>query len=439
MSGALFDHLWQSTLFGLAIWASTLALRGNSAAVRHWLWLLASVKFLVPFSLLYGIGAAAGVVRAVEVPPDYFATLSVAAPVMSPSVLHAGAPAAPSLFLPVVAAVWLAGSAWLGTRWLQDWRLAGRLSRATRRDAQGAADVRLIDADIEPAVVRVFQPVVLLPAALAEKMSAAQLDAVLEHERAHIGRHDNFKAHLQRLAETLFWFHPLVWFIGRRLVDERERACDEAVLARGHDAGEYAAGILAVCRHCRSHTPRAMAALSGNLTARVRQILDGGRPVSLGFTKAFALTLGSLLLAAAPLVAGALDGSAHRREIVAVNGGLLLNARIEVRAAAADGASMSFDAAGREIAIRNSSLRELIALAYEVDSRQVKGSGWLDSPRYDFRAALPADLREPDDFDPAALRAMVNRLLAERFDLEIHVNQQCQEPCGPRALRVAAR
>jgi hypothetical protein len=69
MIRALIDHLWQSTLFGVAIWSITLALRSNSAAVRHWLWLLASLKFLVPFSALYLAGAAAGLFTPVETEP----------------------------------------------------------------------------------------------------------------------------------------------------------------------------------------------------------------------------------------------------------------------------------------------------------------------------------------------------------------------------------
>ena len=51
------NHLWQSTLFVIAVWAIVLMLRKNRAAVRHRLWLAASVKFLVPFSLLTGIGS----------------------------------------------------------------------------------------------------------------------------------------------------------------------------------------------------------------------------------------------------------------------------------------------------------------------------------------------------------------------------------------------
>jgi len=84
MIRALIDHLWQSTLFGAAIWSITLALRSNAAAVRHWLWLLASLKFLVPFSALYLLGAAAGLFTPVETEPTLFGTaLQAAAPMVS--------------------------------------------------------------------------------------------------------------------------------------------------------------------------------------------------------------------------------------------------------------------------------------------------------------------------------------------------------------------
>ena len=56
----LANHLWQSTLFPAAAWLLALALRKNGAAVRYGIWLAASVKFLVPFSLLVGIGSQFG-------------------------------------------------------------------------------------------------------------------------------------------------------------------------------------------------------------------------------------------------------------------------------------------------------------------------------------------------------------------------------------------
>ncbi|HEY4085460.1 MAG TPA: hypothetical protein VGM43_05955, partial [Bryobacteraceae bacterium] len=53
---AIANHLWQSTLFAVAAGLLTLTLRKNRAAVRYWVWLAASVKFLIPFSLLIRIG-----------------------------------------------------------------------------------------------------------------------------------------------------------------------------------------------------------------------------------------------------------------------------------------------------------------------------------------------------------------------------------------------
>ena len=54
---ALGNHLWQSTLFVVAAGLLTLILRKNHARARYWLWLAASVKFLIPFSLLVSIGS----------------------------------------------------------------------------------------------------------------------------------------------------------------------------------------------------------------------------------------------------------------------------------------------------------------------------------------------------------------------------------------------
>ena len=433
MIRALIDHLWQSTLFCAAIWSITLALRTNSAAVRHWLWLLASVKFLVPFSALYLAGAAAGLATPVETQPTFFgAALQAATPMVSPSLtLSVAQPAAPSLLLPALLCLWGLVACVLAMRWLRGWRAADLLSRAARPAPGALPDARITDADIEPSVARVFHPVVLLPAALLGRLSSSQLEAVLAHEREHIARHDNLKAHLHRLVETLFWFHPLVWFIGRQLLEERERACDEAVLDRGHDPGEYAAGILAVCRHCAAvHSKHAVAALAGDLTTRIRNILGSRPPLALGFIKAFLLSMCTLVVAAVPFAAGAMDDAQHRQELLANNSRALREADILVTPVAGSGERMRVSATGKEVTIRNTSLRELVAAAYGVPSWQVEGSGeWLDSPRYDIRALVPVAVNEPEALHPFALRGLVNKLLASRFDLDVYVNQECQAPC----------
>ena len=71
--------------------------------------------------------------------------------------------------------------------------------------------------------------------------------SVTEHELCHARRRDNLTSAVHMIVETVFWFHPLVWWIGARLVEERERACDEAVLSLGSEPLDYAEGILTVC------------------------------------------------------------------------------------------------------------------------------------------------------------------------------------------------
>jgi len=443
MISGVINHLWQSTLFCGGAWLITLALRANSASLRHWVWLLASLKFLVPFSLLFYLGSYIGlpVARTAEIQPLMLGdTLQSVSLLVSPTgALRATSTGAVSIALVVLMAVWLVGALVVGTRWLLAWRAADSLVRAARPAPGALPDARITDADIEPAVARVFHPVVLLPAALLGRLSKAEVDAVLAHEHEHIARHDNLKDALHRLVETVFWFHPAVWWIGRQMIEERERACDEAVLADGHDGGEYASGILAVCRHCSSAAMATATATSGNLTQRVRYILGDGRPAALGVVKGFTLMVATVGATTLPMFAGAVDGTAHRLELLAVNSRALGAAEFFVSPAAAGADRQQSIVADREgVYIRNTSLRDLIALSYGVERWQVRGNfQWLDALRYDIRAVTRDPVSEPDELDPYALRDLTARLLAARFDLEIHVNRQCQAPCGRYALAAA--
>jgi beta-lactamase regulating signal transducer with metallopeptidase domain len=442
MIAGLINHLWQSTLFCGGAWLITLALRANSASLRHWVWLLASLKFLVPFSFLFHVGTFIGlpVARAADIQPLMLGdTLQSVSLLVSPTgALRATSPDIPVVFF-LLLAVWLGGALIVSARWLIAWYAADSLVRAARPAPGSLPDARITDADIEPAVARVFHPVVLLPSALLGRLSQAEVDAVLAHEHEHIARHDNLKDALHRLVETLFWFHPAVWWIGRQMVEERERACDEAVLARGHDGGEYASGILAVCRHCSNAAMAVATATSGNLTQRVRYILGDGRPAAVGALKGFTIMVATVAATTLPMFAGAVDGTAHRLELLAMNSRALGAADFFVTPSAASADPRHLITADREgVVIHNTSLRDLIALAYGVERWQVKGNAqWLDSLRYDIRAVTRDPVSEPDELDPYALRDLTAKLLATRFDLEIHVNRQCQSPCGRYALAAA--
>jgi beta-lactamase regulating signal transducer with metallopeptidase domain len=72
--------------------------------------------------------------------------------------------------------------------------------------------------------------VLLLPEAIHEHLAESQLNTIIAHEMCHIRRRDNLSTAIHMTVQALFWFHPAMWWIKARLMDERERACDEAVL-----------------------------------------------------------------------------------------------------------------------------------------------------------------------------------------------------------------
>lgn len=447
MSGALLDHLWQSTLFCGGVWLLMFGLRKNAAALRHWLWTLASIKFLLPFSLLYSLGSLARLFPAQANQPDFFGdALSAAAPVLSPTrtlSLPVSAVAAEGPGLEVLLfGAWIIGASLVLLHWFSAWSVAEKISRAAKPAPGAPPDAWITDADIEPSAARVFKPVVLLPAALLGKLTTPQLQAVLAHEREHIARHDNLKANIHRVVEALFWFYPLVWWIGRRMLEERERACDEAVIDAGHDPADYAAGILAVCSHCRVHAKASLArgplaaATAGNLTQRIHEILVAARPRSLGFIKAVVLSASTLVVATVPVFAGAFDDALHRYDLLRRQANALGSAQVSLTPAAPGGPPVrTVTVNGDRVVIRNSSLRDLVALAYGVESWRIVGfDSLLDDSHYDVLARLPHPVDEPERFDPLALQGTVAKLLAGHFGMQIHVNQRCQHPCGRGAL-----
>lgn len=267
------NHLWQSTLFAAAIGVLIATLRGERASVRYWLWWAASVKFLVPFSLLTMLGGAlaGAVVPAFEL-AGWPATLdAVAEPLQGSSAV------AP--FTAALLVAWALGCGAVAGAWVARALAIRALLRSSKHcgaalpRVSGGPEVRVSRALTEPALIGIVRPVLLLPEGIAEHLPPAQLAAVLEHEHAHWRRRDNSTAAVHMLVEALFWFHPLVWWLGARLVEERERACDEAVVGAGHDGRSYAEAILNVCERYVASTLKCAAGISGaDLKRRVVEI-----------------------------------------------------------------------------------------------------------------------------------------------------------------------
>jgi hypothetical protein len=165
------------------------------------------------------------------------------------------------------------------------------------------------------------------------------------------------------------------------------------------------------------------------------------RAPGLGFWKAALFTACVTGVAGAVLLAGAVDNRQWRRDLLLANSLALRGAPIVMHPAAPGMGSRSRVLAdGNSVLIRNTSIQDLVALAYGVNHYSVwsdqmysqdsdpEDQYWLTVPRYDVRVAAP--IREPGEFDPYALRNPITKLLAERFGLQIFVNQRCQPPCG---------
>ncbi len=108
------------------------------------------------------------------------------------------------------------------------------VSLSERLGMQGFSHVFISPAILQVMAVGYLRPMVLLPAALVIQMQPEMLEAIIAHELAHIRRLDLWINLLQRIAETLFFYHPAVWWLSNRLRNERELCCDElAVRATG--------------------------------------------------------------------------------------------------------------------------------------------------------------------------------------------------------------
>jgi RND family efflux transporter MFP subunit len=161
---------------------------------------------------------------------------------------------------------------------------------------------------LEPGVFGIFKPVLLLPEGITARLSPAHLRAVVEHELCHVRRRDNLAAAIQMAVETLVWFHPLVWWIRLRLIDEQERACDEEVLRLGSDPQIYAESILRICEFYLASPLICVAGITGsNLKRRIEAIMTNRISRELNFTRKVLLAAAGMLTIAGPVVLGILN------------------------------------------------------------------------------------------------------------------------------------
>ncbi|MHC4400296.1 MAG: M56 family metallopeptidase [Planctomycetota bacterium] len=221
-------------------------------------------------------------------------------------------------WLRVVVAAWCVGFAIFALRPLLSWYTSRRLRTA---DGTPAPDrVRhMLDRMTErlrlrggihvlqstlvkvPAVVGSLRPVILLPISIISGLSNSQLEAILAHELAHVRRHDFVVNLVQTLVETVFFYHPAVWWLSRRIRVERENCCDDMAIAATGNRREYGRALLALAELGDQQIALALGAKDSSLVARIRRlvrqerspgIVSGGSLVAVGLLLAAAITAG---------------------------------------------------------------------------------------------------------------------------------------------------
>ncbi len=304
----------------------SVVLRRRSAAARHLIWTLALLSALVlPLLSLALPTWQVGVIQL----PAASSELPVAA---SPRVLSESLPPAPPIVRPRVRlkadttsaghresrianrepripiswpsallGLWLIGAAAILARLALGLIAVQWMSRRTERvtDAPWLAQARALAAElgISPRIVflrsgraampmawGIFRPAVLMPAD-ADHWPAERLRIVLLHELAHVKRRDCLTHVLAQIACAAYWFNPLAWVAARHVRTERERACDDLVLASGTRGADYADQLIEVARVMRAgRFPAVLAGASlamahrSQLEGRLMAILDPSVP-----------------------------------------------------------------------------------------------------------------------------------------------------------------
>jgi len=438
---AMGNHLWQSTLFAAVVGLLTLMLRKNQARARYWLWLAASLKFLIPFSLLVGVGSYFGWshTSAGSDSGMYFAMQAISQP-FAQSAVTVASHSSPSVisqsanlleFLPMlVAAVWLCGFLSVVLVWFVRWRRMtaamretsplreGREVKALRRLERAGGIRRRIEvfvsrASLEPGIFGIARPVLVWPEGISARVDDAQVEAILAHEVGHVRRRDNLFAAIHMLVEAIFWFHPLVWFLGTRLVEEREVACDEEVLELGSERQVYAESILKICEFCVGSPLACVSGVTGaDLNKRIVRIMTPGAARKLDFSRKFLLSAAVVGVIAAPVVAGLLYSPRRQAETSRPS----FDVASIKRHVADNMEGVDFEARpGGTLHVVNNPVSNLITNAYGIPNYRLYGvPGWADSDRYDIEAKGPVTAGQKE------IMLMLQSLLSERFAMKAH-------------------
>ena len=302
ITSALLHSLWQNASVGFLLWIVLVVFRHRTPNARY----LASGGAL---ALMVALPVVTALV--LSHPPVPVASSAPIAVITIPSASGVVLPPEPvwveadgwqlnwfAVLKPWMLPLWLAGVLVCSLRLvlaamhtvalrrqcaLEEGPIAAVVSKlAARMGVHRLVSIRVASTTIAPATFGFFRPVILLSSATVLGISPQQLEAVLAHELAHIRRHDYLVNVLQMLAETLFFYHPAVWWASRRMRVERELCCDDVAVQACGDVVCYAQALTSVAQLQIARSGMALGSGGGPLLMRIQRLLgvgSVGRPV----------------------------------------------------------------------------------------------------------------------------------------------------------------
>jgi bla regulator protein blaR1 len=453
---ALEDHLWQSTVFALLAAVIALSMQKNHARVRFWVWFAASIKFLIPFSILVTLGSTAALPHqsgsremafynmVYEVSQPFESTLKPNS-ADSATVATRVRDVTRLLTYPILlATIWVIGFVSVLAVWGLYWRRVSHAMRAATIAADGPElsmlqcfeqsgiiniPVRLLlsDSALGPGIYGITRPILIWPSRVLHRLNETEIKSVLAHELCHVRHCDNLTAAIHMLVEAIFWFNPLVWWIGSRLERERERACDEHVLELTGTPQAYAESIIKVCELCLESPLPCVSGITGaDLKKRIVRIMADEVAEKLGLGRKFLLAAAGLMVLNTPVLAGLFHVTPIRAQsqtgdkvtgLPALDLGLIKIQNSKDPFPFPLGASRP---APNGVSYINISLPVLIRAAFGVPADRIENlPNWTQSDWYDIEVDAN-DVAKLKTVAPEHHWAIMLPLLEHRFDLKFH-------------------
>ncbi len=295
----LGNHLWQATLFGFFIASLVYLLKGIPARIRFYLGWVGLLKFILP-SALFLLLLSDGVQTALtSISLITESIMPIGAIITEPLFLFKNPDSIPieNRFangdtLILLGAIWAAGSLAFFIFWQIKVHQLHKLIRENAEPISASVTAKidalkdtlglkcpvsalLVKKNIEPGVFGIIRPHLILTRELLEEFTEEEFDTILIHELIHIKHRDNLWAHLQVIILCLFWYHPLVWWLIRRITNECENACDEEVIKCTGKNKVYAKAIFKVSQLYTGLRVYGFSGISSaRLKDRIQSILD---------------------------------------------------------------------------------------------------------------------------------------------------------------------